>query len=480
MRRFTGIAAIAIAAYSGFAWAQPTTVTPPDEMQRNRTERPGPNEMAPRAPRESERGMPRPEEPARQQRGAQTEEFRGRDPQQLQQRDREPGQRERPASPLEQRAQPRPQKEQPQQERGQAQRLDERNGRPASSQARPNDRSPGSPETAQPQRPDDRPNAPNTAQPAPSRQNGERPGATAQRTTPTQPGAQPGENRNPPAGRTADRPRTETDNQRIADTVRERVERREVRPEQNLGASVTVGARLPSRVQLQRLPRDIASIRPQYRDYRYTVSDREIVIVDPHDRRIVEVIDRGGGRPSSGAIFGAFEHQRDVRRWRRPAAVAFEVGVVLPASAPYYNLPVEVAERNPQWRGYQYVMTENQDVAIVEPRTHRIVDVVERDTSRSASAAPAPAGAAAGQPGQAAQDERHELARMILSQAKPGEMQGADGLRGAVLPNETRLQPLPAEVEERDQQLRGYQYTLIGDDVLIVDPQSRQVVDVIE
>lgn len=69
---------------------------------------------------------------------------------------------------------------------------------------------------------------------------------------------------------------------------------------------------------------------------------------------------------------------------------------------------------------------------------------------------------------------------MILSQAKPGEMQGADGLRGAVLPNETRLQPLPAEVEERDQQLRGYQYTLIGDDVLIVDPQSRQVVDVIE
>ncbi|MCZ3241814.1 hypothetical protein NYZ49_19995, partial [Acinetobacter baumannii] len=87
--------------------------------------------------------------------------------------------------------------------------------------------------------------------------------------------------------------------------------------------------------------------------------------------------------------------------------------------------PVEVAERNPQWRGYQYVMTENQDVAIVEPRTHRIVDVVERDTSRSASAAPAPAGPAASQPGQAAQDERHELARMILSQAKPGEMQGA-------------------------------------------------------
>ncbi|WP_248308792.1 DUF1236 domain-containing protein [Bosea thiooxidans] len=204
------------------------------------------------------------------------------------------------------------------------------------------------------------------------------------------------------------------------------------------------------------------------------------MIVDPHDRRIVEVIDRNGGGGGTGDIYAAFEHRRDVQRWNRPTTVAFQVGVVLPANAPYFDLPIEVVERNPQWRGYQYVMTESEEVAIVEPRSHRIVNVVDKDASRTASAAPAPAGAALSQPQQAASDDRHELARMILTRAKPGEIQGADGLRGAVLSSETRLQPLPAEVEERDQQLRGYHYTLIGDDVLIVDPQSRRVVDVIE
>lgn len=481
MKRFTGIAAIAIAACSGFAWAQPAPVTPPDEMPRNRTERSGPGEMAPRAPEGAEHGAQGPAEQSRERRGAQSGDFRSRDPQQLQQRDREPGQRERPAGPSEQRARPQTQQDQLQ-ERGQAQHPDERDERRERGQARPNERNPRAPETAQPQRPDGRPNAPNTAQPAPSKQNGERPGATAQRPNPAQPGTQPAENRNAPASQTADRARTDSDNQRIADTVRDRVERREIRPEQNLGASVTVGARLPSRVRLQPLPRDIAAIRPQYRDYRFTVSDREIVIVDPHDRRIVEVIDRSGGRRGTGDIYAVFEHRRDVRRWHRPATVVFQAGVVLPASAPYYDLPIEVVERNPQWRGYQYVMTESDEVAIVEPRSRRIIDVVDKDASRSASAAPAPApaGAAPSQPLQAASDDRHELARMILSQAKPGEIQGTDGLRGAVLSSEIRLQPLPAEVEERDQQLRGYQYTLIGDDVLIVDPRSRQVVDVIE
>lgn len=262
--------------------------------------------------------------------------------------------------------------------------------------------------------------------------------------------------------------------------MRERVERNEIRPERDLGVSVTVGAELPSRVQLQPVPREIASIRPQYRDYRYTVSDREIVIVDPRSRRVVEVIERGGGRNGGADYYTVFEQRRDVRRWRRPDTVVFQQGVVLPASAPYHDLPVEIIERNPNWRGYQYVMTESEEVAIVEPRTHRIVEVVGPTGTTSASAAPATTGGTAGQQSPATADDRHQIARIILGDAKPGDMQGVDGLRGAILPSQMILRPLPAEVEERDQQLRGYQYTLIGDDVLIVDPQSRRIVDVIE
>lgn len=470
MRRFTGIAAIAFAAHSGLAWAQPATGGP-DEGPRSRIERSAPGDQAPGA---GERGGPqqRLERPREAPRGAQIEERRGEEPQrgQVQQRER-PEQAPSPRAQQEQRDQRQQQRDQAQRER-----QEDRNGRKPTEQAQPGNRVPGSPETAQPQRP----GAPSTAQPAPRQDEQQRPATNAQRPDTTQPGTtspQPAQNRASPGGQNSDNAQAGNDSQRIADSVRQRVERNEVRPVENLGVSVSVGAELPARVQLQPLPSEIATIRPQYRDYRYTVSDREIVIVDPRSRRIVEVIDRGGGRSGTVDVYATFERQRDVRRWHRPDTLVFRQGIVLPAGVPYHDLPDEVIERHPDWRGYQYVMTENEEVAIVEPRTRRIVEVVDRNASRSAAAV---GGAGASPPPSNGTADRHELVRMILADAKPGEIQGIDGLKGAILPTQIPLRPLPAEVEQQDQQLRGYQYTLIGDDVLIVDPKSREIVDVIE
>lgn len=218
---------------------------------------------------------------------------------------------------------------------------------------------------------------------------------------------------------------------------------------------------------------------PQYRNFRYTVSESEIVIVDPSSRRIVEVIERDGRRGGGANLYAVFEQRRDVRRWRRPDTVVFQTGVIIPREAQLYALPVEVIETHPQWRGYQYVMTETDEIAVVEPRSRRIVEVVDRSSSHSgtvAAAGPAPSASQASAP----LTDRHELAKIILQEAKPGEMQSLDGLKGAVLPSEVPIRPLPSEAEQREPQLSGMQYTLIGDDVLIVDPQSRRIVDVIE
>lgn len=483
MKQFAGIAAIAFAAHSGLAWAQPAGGL--DDGPRSRVERSAPGDLAPGP---GERGGPqqRLERPPGAPRGAQSEERRGEEPQrgQIQQRERDQAQRDRPDQAPSPRAQQEQRRDQQQRQRDQAQRerQEDRNGRRSPDQAQPDSRSKSTPETAQPKRPDNRPSTPSTAQPAPRQDGQPQPGTNAQRPDATQPGTtspQPAQNRAAPAGQNSDNAQAGTDNQRIADTVRQRVERNEVRPVQNLGVSVSVGAELPSRVQLQPLPREIATIRPQYRDYRYTVSEREIVIVDPRSRRIVEVIDRVGGRGGTVDIYAAFERRRDVRRWQRPDTVVFRQGVVLPAGVPYHDLPDELIERHPDWRGYQYVMTESEEVAIVEPRTRRIVEVVDKKP-RSAAAAPAGGSAGASPPPSNGTADRHELARMILADARPGEIQGVDGLKGAVLPTQITLRPLPAEVEQQDQQLRGYQYALIGDDVLIVDPKSREIVDVIE
>jgi len=480
MNRFAGIAAMAFAAHAGLAVAQPVIVSP-DEGPRGRVERPFGGE--PRGPGGSDREAPQrqPDGPSRAPRGAQMEVPPSQERQHPQEQ-RERGQEQQQRA-QEQRSQQREQRAQQQQrgqeqQRAQDQKMQsqqrEQNQREQAPREQQGQRAPAL-QNAQPH--DGRTNRPARAQPNQPNQPGQddRQRATSPAPAPSS-GAPQTETagRAPAATQSAQRPSDNADTQRIADTVRQRVERKEIRPVSDLGVSVSVGAELPSRVQLQPLPSDIAAIRPQYRDYRFTVSDREIIIVDPRSRRVVEVIDRDGrGGPD---IYASFEHRRDVRRWHRPATVVFRDGVILPPDAYYYDLPVEVVEQHPDWRGYQYVMTESDEVAIVEPRSRRIVQVVDKGATRSATAGAATTGSTASAP----TDDRHEIARIILGDARPGEMQGIDGLKGAVLPNEIVLRPLPREAEERDSGLRGYQYTLIGDDVLIVDPQSRRIIDVIE
>ena len=54
--------------------------------------------------------------------------------------------------------------------------------------------------------------------------------------------------------------------------------------------SISVGARIPTRVRIAPLPREIIEIVPEYRGYEYVVVEDEIVIIRPGTREIVTVI----------------------------------------------------------------------------------------------------------------------------------------------------------------------------------------------
>ncbi|MBR0835208.1 DUF1236 domain-containing protein [Bradyrhizobium manausense] len=84
-------------------------------------------------------------------------------------------------------------------------------------------------------------------------------------------------------------------------------------PEHNLNISIRVGEMIPSRVHLYRLPPEIVSIEPEYRDYEYFATDDDVVIVEPRTHRIVSQVPRdpsraraqmGGGSSSSMAAAG--------------------------------------------------------------------------------------------------------------------------------------------------------------------------------
>jgi hypothetical protein len=67
-------------------------------------------------------------------------------------------------------------------------------------------------------------------------------------------------------------------------------------PERNLNASISIGTELPRGVRLHRLPPDIVSIEPEYRDYEYVTTEEEIVIVDPRSHRIVSTLPKDPAR----------------------------------------------------------------------------------------------------------------------------------------------------------------------------------------
>jgi hypothetical protein len=129
--------------------------------------------------------------------------------------------------------------------------------------------------------------------------------STATDTTRTQP---PTSAQNAPAGSSTQTTQSSRTNQtqisqqsnistekqvRISQTLtRERL----APPERNLNIAIRIGEPVPQTVRFHRLPPEIVSIEPEYRDYEYFSTDDDIVIVEPRTKRIVSQIPRDASR----------------------------------------------------------------------------------------------------------------------------------------------------------------------------------------
>ncbi len=57
-------------------------------------------------------------------------------------------------------------------------------------------------------------------------------------------------------------------------------------------------------------------------------------------------------------------------------SVSVSVGTRLPASVRFHTLPVEVVTIYPEWRGYVYILVDDE-IVVVDPNTHMIVAILE-------------------------------------------------------------------------------------------------------
>jgi hypothetical protein len=149
--------------------------------------------------------------------------------------------------------------------------------------------------------------------------------------------------------------------------------------------------------------------------------------------------------------------------------VSVNVGTRVPQSVRLLPLPVAILDLAPAYRGYNYVVLEDETICIVDPRSHAIVDIIEVGTQRA---------------------ERPQRATLSLSQEQmrfisanvPREPRANVRVRlalGAEVPRDVELLAFPSEVISRVPEVDRYRYIVADNDIVIVDPNERGVALVI-
>jgi hypothetical protein len=145
------------------------------------------------------------------------------------------------------------------------------------------------------------------------------------------------------------------------------------------------------------------------------------------------------------------------------------VGVNVPRNVSLHVLPPDVVEIVPQYRNYRYVYVGDQYL-IIDPNDYVIVAVIGGD-NRSATRRSGSFTLAA--------DDRVFFRRHV--DRGPSIRMGIGGISiGMNLPDSVELRPVPSVIVDRMPDLDGHRYFFYEDEIVIVDPDSRQVVYVIE
>ena len=149
--------------------------------------------------------------------------------------------------------------------------------------------------------------------------------------------------------------------------------------------------------------------------------------------------------------------------------VRVNVGTRVPRSVHLLPLPLFIVELAPSYRGYNYIVLEDETICIVDPQSYDVVDVIYVGTQRAEG------------PSRRTLSLSQEQMRFISANV-PREPRANVRVRlalGAEVPRNVELLAFPNEVIARVPELEGYSYIVAENDIVIVDPSERGVALVI-
>lgn len=194
---------------------------------------------------------------------------------------------------------------------------------------------------------------------------------------------------------------------------------------------------------------------------------------------------RAEGRVKIDRDRAASLHRDLVDRFGGPGVhlnVRINVGVVVPETVRFRELPSTIVEEYPQFRGYSYFV-EDDEVVIVEPRTREVVELIGGDGGPNRAAADEPARAedmqAGGEHARFSRDQDAVIRRFVTSDrdlVTGGNMHPV--LRA---PADAELQPLPSSIASEMPGADGFGYFVDRERrVVVVDRDTREVVDIVQ
>jgi hypothetical protein len=158
----------------------------------------------------------------------------------------------------------------------------------------------------------------------------------------------------------------------------------------------------------------------------------------------------------------------------RPVKVNFKVavGVAVPRTVVLHTVPSTIVEIAPQFRGYSYFAT-GDEIVIVEPRRKTVVAVLPAGGTARAQA---PASNRT-----SFSEEQREVIRKRASTLRSTATTGSASriVVEEEVPATIELQEFPAEIVTEVPTVREYRYFRQDNDVVVVDPGRRRVIEVI-
>jgi hypothetical protein len=162
------------------------------------------------------------------------------------------------------------------------------------------------------------------------------------------------------------------------------------------------------------------------------------------------------------------------------SSLSVSIGVAVPRSVRVYAVPREIVAIYPRFRGHSFVLVEDE-IVILEPGSRRIVAVLPHSGGAQAMRSTTTTGVAAAGPRiRLSTEERQRIRTIVLREPACRFEQRFDFFIGIPLPRTVEVCEFPREVVTAVPEIRSYRFMVRGDEVVIVDPDERRVVEVID